>query len=296
MARTSPSRRKPQIPKLAPRRRDAHKGDFGRVLIVGGSVGMAGAPALAAGAALRGGAGLVKVACPEAVLPTVAGCVPCATSMALPGDAAGRIAARAADAIIEESQRQDVVALGPGVGRSDELVAIVQTLLAGIDKPMVIDADGLNNLSEISEWPNLRAGPLVLTPHPGEMKRLLAAAGLSIDIDDREKTVRAFAAWCGQVVVLKGAGTLVCEGDRVYRNRTGNPGMATGGTGDVLTGLIAALIGQGLSPFDAAVLGVHLHGSAGDIAARALGQVSLIASDLIDHLPAAIRKHHTRKK
>lgn len=296
MARKSSNRSVQAIPTLYPRERDAHKGDFGRVLIVGGSVGMAGAPSLAANAALRGGAGLVKVACPEPVLPTVAGSAPCATSVALHADASGRISARAAELIVDEATRHDVVALGPGLGQSDELVTLVRTVIETVDRPMVIDADGLNNLAAIADWPRLRRGPTVLTPHPGEMKRLLRGAGMPDDVSDRAPTVQEFAAWCGQVVVLKGAGTLVSDGKRLYKNRTGNPGMATGGSGDVLTGLVAALIGQGLSPFEAAVLGVHLHGGAGDLAARHLGEISLIATDLIDCLPAAIRKHHARRR
>jgi len=288
-----------RTPALPSRRPDAHKGDFGRVLVVGGSVGMAGAASLAANAALRGGAGLVRVACPAPVLPTVAALCPCATTMSLPADAAGRFSQRAVKDLLAAADEHDVLAIGPGMGQSAGLVRLVGELISQASKPAVIDADGLNNLARVTGWPRRRAPgapALLLTPHPGEMKRLLAAAQLGVEAGDRVAAASRLAAWCGQVVVLKGAGTLVCDGRRLYTNRTGNPGMATGGSGDVLTGLIAALLAQGLAPFEAAALGVHLHGLAGDLAAAELGQVSLTAADLLDYLPAAFHKHHTRSR
>lgn len=278
------------MPKLPARRRDAHKGDFGRVLVVGGSVGMAGAAALAANAALRGGAGLVKVACPASVLATVTSVAPCATALSLPADAKGRIGSGAGDAVLAAANEHDVLAVGPGLGQSPALVALLRKLIGRVAKPMVIDADGLNNLARITNWPTLCRAALVLTPHPGEMQRLLKGAGVGCDLNKRVEAVAAFGRWCGQVVVLKGAGTLVCDARRLYTNKTGNPGMASGGSGDVLTGLVAALVGQGLAPFDAACLGVYLHGLAGDLAAKELGEVSVTASDLIDYLPAAFTR------
>src|SRR5262249_21688889 len=174
---------------------------------------------------------------------------------------------------------------------------LLRRILRSARKPIVLDADGLNNLSQLPNWTELvdrrtnRGDALVLTPHPGEMQRLLDSAKIKLSaIQDRRSAAVRIAGATGAIVVLKGAGTIVTDGRRIYINRTGNPGMATGGTGDVLTGVIAALIGQKLSPFDAAVLGVHLHGLAGDLAARKLGQVSMIATDLIEHLPAAFRR------
>jgi len=270
------------------RRKDAHKGDFGRVLVVGGSRDMPGAPALAASAALRAGAGLVKVACPPAIQQTVVGLCPCATSVALPQTQSGLISRAAASRIEELALAADVVAVGPGLGTSPGGTALVSALLAVKDLPLLIDADGLNNLASRKSWWKSCRADLVLTPHPGEMRRLIDGAGLALDPADKKDCCVRFAEHVGQVVVLKGAGTVVSDARRLYVNNTGNPGMATGGSGDVLTGIIAALIGQGLDPFDAATMGVHLHGLAGDLAARVIGQVSLIATDLIEFLPEAI--------
>lgn len=282
------------VPPLLPRKRDAHKGDFGRVLIVAGSVGMSGAAALSAGAALRGGAGLVRVACAEPILPIVAASDPCVMTVALPAGKRGRIDKKAAEKLREEMHGQDVVAIGPGMGRSDGLVELIGELVDAAACPLVIDADGLNNLSKIEDWPARCKTPVVITPHPGEMSRLESGAGLDEAIADRGARAARFAKWSRQTVVLKGADTVVCDGERIYFNTTGNPGMATAGSGDVLTGLIAACIGQRFSPFDAAVLGVFLHGHAGDLAAAELGEISMTARDIIDHLPRAIRAHQMR--
>src|SRR3972149_1191094 len=168
-----------RTPVLPPRRPDAHKGDFGRVLVVGGSVGMAGAASLAAHAALRGGAGLVKGACPAPVLPTVAALCPCATTMSLPADAAGRFSQRAVKDLLAAADEHDVLAVGPGMGQSPALVRLVGELISKANKPAVIDADGLNNLAKLRDWPAClpeNRTPLVVTPHPGEMRRLLAGA------------------------------------------------------------------------------------------------------------------------
>jgi len=275
------------IPKLPARRDDAHKGDFGRVLVVGGSVGMVGAPALAANAALRGGAGLVKIACPDVSQQATAGLAPCATSVPLPSNEDGVISAESIAMLRELADEHDVLAVGPGIGQAPGVAHVVTGLLGVADRAKVVDADGLNNLAGSGTWWQGASGPIVLTPHPGEMRRLAVGAVLDVDLDDRQASAGALARLTGAVVVLKGAGTVVTDGERVRVNRSGNPGMATAGAGDVLTGLIAAMIGQGLSPFDAASLGVHAHGVAGDMAADELGQVSLTAVDLVDFLPEA---------
>lgn len=278
------------LPRLPERAADAHKGYFGFALIVGGSRGMAGAVAMAGMAALRGGAGLVRLAVPETSLDLVAAFEPSYMTLPLPADRAGRIAPEAIDTIGEWVDRATVVALGPGLGRSEGLDELVGRLYRELPKPMVIDADGLNALATQPEVLARRGGPRVLTPHPGEFARLIAKR---LSGEQAETAAAELAARCGIVLVLKGHRTLTTDGRRRASNTTGNPGMATGGSGDVLTGLITALACQGLEPFEAARLGVHLHGLSGDIAAAELGQVSMIASDLIDFLPDAFEEFNT---
>lgn len=281
------------IPKLKPRPANGHKSDFGKVCIIAGSVGMSGAAALAGRAALRAGAGLVRVATAKSALPIVASIEPSYTTIPLAEDADGRISAKAINAILNAASENDAVAFGPGVGVTTSLRLIVQTLLEQEQLRLVIDGDGLNNLSALKSWPSRLRAELVLTPHPGEMKRLWSGLLREQLPRDRQEQAAQFAQHSKTTVVLKGAGTVVTDGQKVYVNKTGNPGMATAGSGDVLTGVITALMGQGLSNFDAGVLGVYIHGLAGDIAAKRLGQVSLIATDIIDSLSDAFIK--TRK-
>jgi NAD(P)H-hydrate epimerase len=276
-----------ELPRLPPRRTDAHKGDFGRLLVIAGSRGMSGAAVLCGSAALRGGAGLVTVATPESAWPVVAGGNPCYMTLPLP-EAGGKIA-RAAVAALEPALRSaDVVAVGPGLGRSAEVAAVVQHLLAEFAGPMVVDADGLNALGCPPEALRGHPGPRVLTPHPGEFARLTGTDTAEVQ-SRREEMSREFAAGFGVTLVLKGANTLITAGEEQYRNDTGNPGMATAGAGDVLTGLVAALLAQKLAPLAAARLAVYAHGRAGDRAMAALGGASLVASDLLDYLPRALR-------
>ena len=276
-----------QLPKLAPRAADSHKGDFGRALIIGGSQGMAGAVALAGMACLRSGAGLVKLAVPDCILETVAGFEPSYMTTPLACDPDGRIADDSMPELELLVEGATCIACGPGIGRSRGLTYLIRDLYSRLPLPMVIDADGLNALAEAPAGLKDAAGPRVLTPHPGEFSRLSGEAATS-----REKqtaAARDLAAEHGIVIVLKGHRTFITDGTRDAVNTTGNPGMATGGTGDVLTGIITALICQGLSAFDAAVLGAHVHGLAGDMAAKELGQISLIARDLVAFLPAAFQ-------
>ncbi|HXG12069.1 MAG TPA: NAD(P)H-hydrate dehydratase [Gemmataceae bacterium] len=277
------------LPVLPPRPADSNKGDFGRVLVVAGSRGMSGAAILCASAALRGGAGLVRLAVPQEIVPIVASANPCYMTAPLPQDEQGRIAARAEAELLALARVNDVVALGPGLGQSPHLAGLAAALITQTRVPLVIDADGLNNLRDRTNLLRGRPAPLVLTPHPGEFARLLQSDVATVQAARRDLAVR-FAAEHGVVLLLKGHGTLVTDGRRVYTNRTGNPGLATGGTGDVLTGLVAALLGQGLEPFAAAQLGAYLHGLAGDLARDQLGEVSLIAIDLLDYLPQAFRQ------
>ena len=279
-----------KIPKLKPRARDAHKGDFGKVCIIAGSIGMSGAAALAGRAALRAGAGLVRVATPKSVLPIVASIEPSFTTVPLPEDSEGRIAANAINTILNLIPDNDCVAFGPGVGVTQGVHSVLQRLLTQEGLRLVIDADGLNNLSKINGWPEHTKANVILTPHPGEMKRLWAGLiRTPLPVDRRSQAI-TLANKTRTTVVLKGAGTIVTNGEKVYINDTGNPGMATAGAGDVLTGVITSLIGQGLGNFDAAVLGVYVHGLAGDIAAKKMGQISVIATDIIEALPEAFKK------
>ncbi|MHC4423213.1 MAG: NAD(P)H-hydrate dehydratase [Planctomycetota bacterium] len=272
------------IPKLKPRATDAHKGDFGKVCIIAGSIGMSGAAALAGRAALRAGAGLVRVATAKSALPIVASIEPSYTTIPLAEDSAGRISAKAINTILDAVSENDCLAFGPGIGTSNELQSVVETLIKQENLRLVIDGDGLNNLSKIKNWSKKLKANLILTPHPGEMKRLWSALFREQLPPDRQAQAGRLAQHTKTIVVLKGAGTVVTDSQKVYVNKTGNPGMATAGSGDVLTGTITALIGQGLSNFDAAVLGVYIHGLAGDIAAEKTGRISLIATDIIQAL------------
>jgi len=280
-----------ELPKLAPRDPEGHKGTYGRVLIVAGSRGMSGAAILAGLGALRGGAGLVQIATPAEVLPIVAGYNPCYLTAALPQDANGILSRDAEEIVLDLASKSEVVALGPGLGQSDAVTHLVKAVLARIERPLILDADGLNALAKL--WvskPRVerveRVHPLILTPHPAEFSRLTRTTTEDVT-NRREELAAAYATERQVILVLKGHRTLVTDGTRLYRNTTGNPGMATGGTGDVLTGLIAALIGQGLGAFEAAQLGVYLHGLAGDLAREERGEQGLIATDVAEQLGTA---------
>jgi ADP-dependent NAD(P)H-hydrate dehydratase len=274
-----------ELPTLRPRRPDAHKGEFGRALLVGGSRGMSGAIALAGMAALRGGAGLVRLAVPVVCLDAVAAVEPSYMTVALPSDRHGRIALDARPRLMQLAAEATVVACGPGLGRSLGLDALVNHLYRHVACAMVVDADGLNALAARPDALAQPGGPRILTPHPGEFARLVGRP--RVTESQRDNLACELAMQTQAVVVLKGHRTIVTDGRRMAQNGTGNPGMATGGSGDVLTGLIAALACQGLDPWEAARLGVHLHGLAGDLAAAKLGHEPLIASDLVRYLPAA---------
>ena len=275
----------------------SHKGDYGYVLCVGGSRGMSGAIVLAGLAALKTGAGLVRCAVADSVLPTVAALSAEIMTAPLAEDRFGRISLDAYREIMRLSTAATVVALGPGLGRSLGLTALVAKLYREIAKPMIVDADALNALAErrlferqfgeTGQAEFLPEFPRILTPHPGEFARLL---GHPVPKEEpatqkeRIKLVRDFAERTGTITLLKGHETIITDGKSTTINHTGNPGMATGGSGDVLTGIIAGLVAQHLSPWDAAVLGTHLHGAAGDRAAEKLGQASLTAGTIIDAL------------
>ncbi len=281
------------IPQLAPRSDDSHKGDFGRALLVGGSRGMAGAIALTAMGALRSGAGLVTVAVPDVCLDTVAGFDPCYMTVALPSDSQGRLASAAAQQVTDLAQHATVMACGPGLGRSPEIESLVCSLYMTIPRPMVFDADALFALAQHPKCLVSPGGPRILTPHGGEFDRIVNA--VSEHTQSRltatpELATPELAIHCQAVVVLKGHRTLVTDGTQSQRNDTGNPGMATGGAGDVLTGVITALLCQGLDAWSAARLGVHVHGLAGDRAASQFSAVAMTARDIVRCLPDAWRE------
>lgn len=264
---------------LPARPADGNKGTFGRAWIMAGSVGMSGAAALAGIAALRGGAGLVSVAVPEPIQSIVASFEPSYMTLALPSNAAGQFARTNIGKLSELTRPARALACGPGWGTSDELFEILSWMVTNISQPLVIDADGLNLLARQPEILDSSRGPRIITPHPGEFARLTKTDIARIQTRRIDAAVE-FASRFRIVVLLKGAGTVITDGTRVAVNTTGNSGMGTGGTGDVLTGLITALLAQGLEPFAAARLGAHLHGLAGDLAANDLSQPALIASDL----------------
>ena len=274
------------IPTLPIRPNHAHKGTFGTVIVIGGCHTMIGAPAICARAALRSGAGLVKIACPPNILPHVLTIEPSATGIALPGEP-GEVLAQLEQA---DPQHKAVLAVGPGLGQSAALGELIESLLAG-NRPIVLDADGLNLLAQRMKQnadPSRLSAPLVLTPHPGEYQRLAESLRLEADpiaTDERPHAASLLAQHLSAVVVLKGQHSIITDGQCYALNPTGNPALATAGSGDVLTGLIASLLAQGMPPFDAAQLAAHLHGKAADQWANQHGTRGLRAIELADQLP-----------
>jgi ADP-dependent NAD(P)H-hydrate dehydratase len=276
------------IPRFSIRDQDSHKGTYGRALIIAGRRGMAGAAILAGRAALRCGAGLVTVATPDNALDTVAAGDPCYTTLPLVTTRSGELSLDSAATIKARTSTFDAIAVGPGMGVSDSTYKFVGMLITRTTLPLVIDADGLSGLGKRSLQLQKRGATTILTPHPGEFTRLTEAE-TPADEKGRIRVAKAFAEECRCLVVLKGHRTVITDGERVAINETGNPGMATGGSGDVLTGIIVALLVQGFDPFSAVQLGVHVHGLAGDIAATSVGEVALVATDIIAALPAATK-------
>jgi ADP-dependent NAD(P)H-hydrate dehydratase len=279
------------LPRLRPRAAATSKRDYGRVAVIGGAAGMAGAPALSAMAALRGGAGLVDLLVPDVVLPIAAAFDPCLMAHGFAAEQGG-FAAAAGEAIAQRAAQADAIAVGPGIGRTHPVQELVLDLWRNMSEPAVFDADALWALAQVSrERLRTHAGPRVITPHQGEMQRLLGRpAAADVARNDLEQAAAELAAEIDAVIVLKGPGTLSVGDGRSARNETGNPGMATAGTGDVLTGIVAALLAQGFSPFDAARLAAWVHGRAGDAAAGDLGEVSMTARDLLDRLYVGFRE------
>lgn len=274
--------------RLPRRHPESHKGTYGRVLVVAGSTGMLGAAVLAVEGALRSGAGLVELGAPDRIAVPLAARLVCSVLSPLPSTPSGGLAFKALQPILDRSVAADVAAIGPGLRLDPSTVELLYHLLPSLSIPVVLDADGLNAVAHRPRILTSILTPTILTPHPGELGRLLGRRTSEIQ-RDREGAALSAARDFKAVVVLKGHRTVVTDGRRIYVNRTGNPGMATGGAGDVLTGVIAALVGQGLRPFDAACLGARVHGLAGDRAARRLSAVSVTAEDIVDELGPAFR-------
>jgi NAD(P)H-hydrate epimerase len=284
---------------LGPRPAAANKGGFGHVLVIGGSLGKAGAAAMAGMSVLRSGAGLATVATPKSVLGTVAGFHPEVMTEPLQETDAGTISMRALEYghIDQLVKGKTVLAIGPGISRNPETAEFVRTVVGKYDLPTVLDADGLNAFEGVTDKLNGKGRPLVITPHPGEMGRLLGISAAEVQ-RDRLNVARNFAREHELVVVLKGHRTLIAQPDgEVWVNTTGNPGMATGGTGDILTGIIAGMIAQNAGDVIKAVIaGVYLHGLAGDVARETMGEQSLVATDLVKALPEAMRRVRENSK
>jgi len=279
---------------LPPRLCSSHKGDYGHVLVIAGSPGMTGAAALTAWGALKAGAGLVTLGVPEGLNRVLE--IKCTEVMTLPlpETSAGTLSPAAAAPIIDFCRKAGIVALGPGLSQNEETGKLVRELVRTCPVPLVIDADGLNLIAEDSSILREAPSSLVLTPHPGEMCRL---AGLTKEelFTEREEIARRFAREYNLTLILKGAGTLIAPpSGPLWVNVNGNPGMATGGTGDVLTGLIAGFRAQGLKDLDASRLGVFVHGAAGDKATEKVGEISLIASDLLGEVPVILKELFAR--
>jgi NAD(P)H-hydrate epimerase len=268
------------------RKPDGHKGDFGRVLCVAGSTGMTGAAALAGESALRSGCGLVRIACPQGVEPVLAAKLTEVITHPLP-DAGkkGVLALRGLGEILTLQKNHDAVILGPGIGRHHETGELLRRLIGRIEKPIVLDADGLNAFEDHSDLLADHKWPLVITPHAGEFARLTGNE-VPTEIHSRIRTARDMAKLLKLTLVLKGSPTIIAgpEGD-CYLNPTGNSGMATAGSGDVLSGIIGSLLAQGMSGLNAAVCGVFIHGLAGDLAAEELTERGMIAGDMVRTLP-----------
>ncbi len=269
---------------------DSNKGTLGSLLCICGSYGMAGAAIMAGKAALRCGIGLLKIAVPKSIYPVCATNILESVYYPLEETSNGVISSKNTDFLLEMCEKSSAVVIGCGLSVCDDTKNLVQSVITNCKKPLVIDADALNcicNKPEILK--NLKA-PAIITPHPGEMARLLHSTPKAVN-SNRENTAIDFAKKFGVVTVLKGAGTIIASPDgEVYINHTGNSGMATGGSGDVLSGIIGSLLAQGAAPINAAAAGVFLHGTIGDLAAEKLGKISMLPTDMIDMIPTAYLK------
>lgn len=276
---------------MLPRRdKFSHKGTFGRVGIISGSLGMTGATYLSSMAALRTGSGLVYSIVPDSLKEVLSIKLTEAIIKPVEDRSTGHFTMDSFQQIIHIIEGMDAIAIGPGMGVDEERVELVRKILLEYKKPVILDADGINLISLDPTILMDRQGDTIITPHPGELSRLL---GVSIGEIQKERVEysKLTSNKYNVITVLKGANTLVTDGkEKVYKNNTGNPGMATAGSGDVLTGMITSFIGQGISPYEGAVLGVYCHGLAGDLASRDKGEYGMIARDILDNIPYSIKK------
>lgn len=261
----------------------AHKGNFGKILLLCGSRGYTGAAALAAMGALRSGAGLVFLGVPVSIYAIEAVKLTEAIVFPLP-DEGGKLSEAAIPEILERLPKMDAILIGPGLGQSAGTMAAVKVVLENFAGPVVVDADGINVLSAHKDILRGRQAPTILTPHDGEFVRLGGIIG-----DDRSDTAAEMARDLGCIILLKGHETVITDGQSTYINRTGNPGMAVGGSGDVLSGIIVSLLGQGIEPLEAAASAAWLHGAAGDLCAAEIGQYGMLPSDMVEALPRLLK-------
>lgn len=268
---------------LPDRKPESHKGDYGRILLLCGSRGYTGAAALAARGALRCGAGLVYLGVPESIYAIEATKLDEPIVFPLP-DEKGMLSRGAAAQVRDKLAGMDAVLIGPGLGQSEGTLVVLQTVLREFNGPVVVDADGINLLAAHKDLLRGRTRPTILTPHEGEFGRIGGPLGMN-----REEIAMAFARSLGCILLLKGHRTLITDGNICYRNTTGNPGMAVGGSGDVLAGMITALLGQGMGPLTAAACGAWLHGAAGDLCGGELGQYGMLPSDMVEALPRLLK-------
>ena len=268
---------------LPDRDENAHKGHFGKILLLCGSRGYTGAAALAAMGALRSGAGLVFLGVPESIYAIEAVKLTEAIVFPLP-DEEGKLSAAAIPEILERLPKMDAVLLGPGLGQSEGVCEVVKAVLEQAECPVILDADGINLVAAHKDILRGRTAPTVLTPHDGEFARLGGVIG-----EDRSRTAEEMARELGCVMLLKGHRTVITDGANTYINHTGNPGMAVGGSGDVLSGIITSLIGQKIEPLTAAACGAWLHGAAGNLCAREIGQYGMLPTDMIAVLPRLLK-------
>ncbi len=262
------------------RKRDSYKGDFGKVLLLCGSEGLTGAARLAAKAALRMGSGLVYLGVPRSVYPICASAAGSEIVFPLPCDADGRLSEEALEPILVRLSQMDAVLAGPGLGRSEAICRLIAGLLQECRVPLVLDADGINALEAHTDILRGSGCPVILTPHDGEFRRL--GGDLS---GDRIEAAKQLSLETNAIILLKGFRTVITDGMNVYRNSTGNPGLATGGSGDVLAGMIVSLLGQHIMPLEAAAAGAFLHGMAADRASDRLGEYGMLPEDLLQELP-----------
>jgi len=278
------------------RKEKTHKGDYGHLLIIAGSVGMTGAAFLASEAALRSGCGLVTLGLPESLNIIAEKRLTEVITKPLPETKEKTLSKEALSEIIALLKNKDAAAIGPGLSQNRQTKDLILSLLPKLNIPVVLDADGLNALAGKSSILKKIKSPLVMSPHPGEMARLIKATSKLIQ-KNRKKVASDFAKKYNVTLVLKGYNTVVAHPKhKTYINKTGNPGMATAGSGDVLTGIIGSFLAQGATPYEAAKLAVYIHGLAGDLAAKEIGEVSLIAGDILAKVPEAIQRHCERTK